>query len=82
MAGAGWCDSSGESTADSPSTPLASAGSGALRQALNIVSILVNKGRVRTSAHLDEVFAFGLGDERLKLRCGEGVDETSLGDDE
>jgi hypothetical protein len=33
-------------------------------------------------AYLDEVLAFGFGDERLKLRRGEGVDEASLGDDQ
>ena len=33
-------------------------------------------------AYLDEVLAFRLRDEWLELRCGEGVDETSLGDDE
>lgn len=30
-------------------------------------------------AYLDEVLAFGLRDERLKLRGGEGVDQTGLG---
>jgi len=35
---------------------------------------------VRT--HLDEVFAFGLGDERLQLGRCEGVDETGFRDDE
>ena len=33
-------------------------------------------------AYLDEILAFGLGNERLKLRRGEGVDEASLGDDQ
>lgn len=33
MAGGAACESSGDSTLDSPSMPLASAGSGALRQA-------------------------------------------------
>jgi hypothetical protein len=33
-------------------------------------------------AGLDEVLAFRLGDERLELGGGEGVDQTSLGDDE
>lgn len=32
--------------------------------------------------YLDEVLAFRLSDEGLKLRCGEGVDESSLGHDE
>jgi len=32
-------------------------------------------------AYLDEVLSFWLRDERLELGCGEGVDETSLGDD-
>lgn len=33
-------------------------------------------------AHLDEVLALGLGDERLQLRGSEGVDQASLRDDE
>lgn len=33
-------------------------------------------------AYLDEVLALGLGDERLQLGRGEGVDEAGLGDDE
>jgi hypothetical protein len=33
-------------------------------------------------AYLDQVLALGLGDQRLELGSGEGVDETSLGDDE
>ena len=33
-------------------------------------------------AGLDEVLALGLGDERLELGGGEGVDEAGLGDDE
>jgi len=33
------------------------------------------------SAYLDEILSFWLRDERLELGCGEGVDETSLGDD-
>lgn len=47
------------------------------------------KGQVRCDAmrcdgdaHLDEVLALGLGDKRLQLRRGEGVDEAGLGDDE
>lgn len=39
-------------------------------------------GRMAWCAYLDEVLAFRLSDKRLKLRCGEGVDESSLGDDE
>lgn len=31
-------------------------------------------------AYLDQVLALGLGDERLQLGCGEGVDQASLGD--
>ena len=31
---------------------------------------------------LNEIFTFRLGDERLEFCGGEGVDETSLGDDE
>lgn len=34
------------------------------------------------TAYLDEVLAFGLGDEWLELGGGEGVDEASLGDDQ
>lgn len=33
------------------------------------------------STYLDEILALGLGDERLQLGGGEGVDETGLGDD-
>ena len=36
----------------------------------------------RVEAGLDEVLAFGLGDEGLKLGGGERVDEPRLGDDE
>lgn len=36
-------------------------------------------GRVETC--LDEVLALWLGDERLELRGGEGIDETCLGHD-
>ena len=35
-----------------------------------------------TMTYLDEILAFGLGDERLELGCGEGVHETGFGDDE
>jgi hypothetical protein len=35
-----------------------------------------------SAAYLDEILALGLGDQRLQLRCGEGVDEARLGDDE
>lgn len=31
---------------------------------------------------LNQVFALGLGDKRLEFGGGEGVHETSLGDDE
>lgn len=33
-------------------------------------------------AYLDQVLTLGLGHQRLQLGSGEGVDETSLGDDE
>ena len=33
-------------------------------------------------AYLDEVLAFSLGYEWLELGCSEGVDQTSLGNDE
>ena len=32
--------------------------------------------------YLDEVLTLGLGDERLQLGGGEGVNETGLGDNE
>ena len=32
-------------------------------------------------AYLDQVLALRLGDQRLELRGGKGVDETSFGDD-
>ena len=32
-------------------------------------------------AYLDEILAFRFGDKGLKLRRGEGVDESSLGHD-
>jgi hypothetical protein len=32
--------------------------------------------------YLDEILAFGLGDERLQLRGREGVHEAGFGDDE
>lgn len=31
---------------------------------------------------MDQILAFWLGDQRLQLRCGEGVDQASLGDDQ
>jgi hypothetical protein len=78
--------SSGDSTELSASTPLASPleGSGALRQACRRVS----KTRLMMllwrwwCAYLDEVFALGLGDERLQLGCSKGVDEARLGHNE
>lgn len=33
-------------------------------------------------SYLNEILAFRLSDERLELRCGEGVDETSFRNDE
>ena len=38
--------------------------------------------RSRVSAHLDQVLALGLGDERLELGSSEGVDQSGLGNDE
>ena len=77
-----WPTSSGESTADSPSTPfsLPVEGSGALRHAY----VAVNRCATFHGgmAYLDEVLAFGFGYERLKLRGGEGVDESSFRNDE
>ena len=35
-----------------------------------------------TKTYLNEVFAFGFGDERLQLGGGKGVDEPCFGDDE
>lgn len=34
------------------------------------------------STHLDQVFALGLGDERLQLGCGKGIDKAGFGDDQ
>jgi hypothetical protein len=34
------------------------------------------------NAYLNQVLALGLGDQWLKLRGGEGVDQTSLRDDQ
>jgi hypothetical protein len=34
------------------------------------------------ATYLDQVLSFSLGDKRLKLGCCEGIDQTSLGDDE
>lgn len=59
-----------------------SAGSGALRQAWQRVSHHGGECECTDGAHLNEVLAFWLGDQRLELRGGEGVDQTSLGDDE
>ena len=36
----------------------------------------------RQMTYLNEIFALGLGYKRLEFGCGEGVDETSLGNDE
>lgn len=34
------------------------------------------------AAYLNQILALGLGDERLELGCCEGVNQTSLGNDE
>jgi hypothetical protein len=34
------------------------------------------------ATYLDQVLSFSLGDKRLKLGGCEGIDQTSLGDDE
>lgn len=36
----------------------------------------------RSEAYLDEVLALGFGDQRLELRCGEGVHKSSLRHDQ
>ena len=35
---------------------------------------------MRGDTYLDQIFAFGFGDQRLKLGGGEGVDQTRFGD--
>ena len=40
------------------------------------------RGLGRRAPYLDEILAFGLGDERLELGGGKGVDETGFGDHE
>ena len=77
------CVSSGDSTVDSPSTPFASAGSGALRQACDDKSACAPW--VETTdipAYLDEVFSLGFGHQRLKLGGSEGIDQTRFRHDE
>jgi hypothetical protein len=81
IGGGAACCSSGESTADSPSTPFESAGSGAFKQAY-AMSVNSKVGLTTSPAYLDEVLAFRLGDKWLELWRREGVDETSLRDDE
>ena len=41
-----------------------------------------NARQRRLKAYLDQILSLGLGDERLQLGRGEGVDQTGLGDDE
>jgi len=37
---------------------------------------------IDSRAYLDQILSFGFCDKRLELRCREGVDQTSLGDNE
>lgn len=63
------------------STPFASPleGSGAFRQACSgLVTLRHGSARPLFAAYLDEVLALWLGDKRLQLGCGEGVDQTCL----
>lgn len=51
--------------------------------ALVINTVLaVTRGFGSVQASLNQILALGLGDERLKLGCCEGIDQTSLGNDE
>lgn len=76
--------SSGDSTELSASTPFASPleGSGAFKQACEDAVSNATRHWRRAATYLDEVLALGLGDERLQLGRGEGVDQTRLGHDE
>jgi len=76
--GTALCCSSGESTVDSPSTPFESAGSGALRQALDWVLVSRALSVSCSCPYLNEVLAFGLRDQRLEFGRGESVYKTGL----
>lgn len=91
MPGAGaateGCVSSGDSTADSPSAPFASLGSGALRQACNTRQYVRQDktedtrqsagGRV-DGTYLNEVLAFWFRHQRLELGRSEGIDQSGF----
>lgn len=74
--------SSGESTADSPSTPfsLPVEGSGAFRHPYIVVSRCARFDGC--FAYLDKILAFRFGHEWLELRGGKGVDESGFRNDE
>lgn len=77
--------SSGESAADSPSTPFSApgAGSGAFRQACRRLTLIERTWAFNSrGTYLDEVLAFWLGDQGLELRGREGVNEPSFGNNE
>jgi len=48
----------------------------------DLVLVLNRDARVNICTYLDEVLALWLGNQRLKLGCGKGIDETSLRDNE
>lgn len=75
--------SSGEATSSAASTPFSlPEGSGAFKHAC-IQCQWGNEDEDPTKAsYLDQVLAFGLCDQRLKLGSGEGVDKTGFGDDQ
>lgn len=47
-----------------------------------MVSDTVEQDGCHWHAHLNQILAFRFRDERLELGCGEGVDESGLGNDE
>lgn len=77
-----WPTSSGESTADSPSTPfsLPVEGSGAFRHAC--AGVRKCPRFEGDTAYLDEILAFGFGYEWLEFRGGKGIDESGFRNDE
>ena len=74
--------SSGEPTSSAASTPFSlPEGSGAFKHAWKDVSAK-SSWELSCNTYLDEILAFGLGDKRLQLGCGESVDETSFRHDQ
>lgn len=53
-----------------------------LRKIGGLVSCVRSSIECGRRVYLDEVLAFGFGDERLEFGCCEGVDESGLGDDQ